>query len=38
MNLIVGDRTDIPQLAVVLSVMAVVVGGMLAWSRRMGWW
>jgi Mg2+ and Co2+ transporter CorA len=38
MNLIVGDRTDIPQLAIVLSVMAVVVGGMLAWSKRMGWW
>ena len=38
MNLIVGDRTDVPQLAAVLGVMAVVVGGMLAWSRRMGWW
>jgi magnesium transporter len=38
MNLIVGDRTDVPQLALVLSIMAVVVGGMLAWSRRMGWW
>ena len=38
MNLIVGDRTDIPQLALVLSIMGIVVGGMLAWSRRMGWW
>ncbi len=38
MNLIVGDRTDIPQLAIVLSFMAIVVGGMLAWSKRMGWW
>lgn len=38
MNLIVGDRTDIPQLALVLSVVGVVVGGMLAWSKRMGWW
>jgi Mg2+ and Co2+ transporter CorA len=38
MNLIVGDRTDVPQLALVLSTMAIVVAGMLAWSRRMGWW
>jgi Mg2+ and Co2+ transporter CorA len=38
MNLIVGDRTDVTQLAVVLSVMGIVVGGMLAWSKRMGWW
>ena len=38
MNLIVGDRTDFPQLAIVLSFMAIVVGGMLAWSKRMGWW
>ena len=38
MNLIVGDRTDFPQLAIVLSIMAIVVGGMLAWSKRMGWW
>jgi len=38
MNLIVGDRTDFPQLAIVLSLMAIVVGGMLAWSKRMGWW
>jgi magnesium transporter len=38
MNLIVGDRTDVTQLAVVLAVMGIVVGGMLAWSKRMGWW
>jgi magnesium transporter len=38
MNLIVGDRTDVLQLSIVLSVMAIVVGGMLAWSKRMGWW
>jgi Mg2+ and Co2+ transporter CorA len=38
MNLIVGDRTDVLQLAVVLSVMAIVVGGMLVWSKRMRWW
>jgi magnesium transporter len=38
MNLIVGDRTDVAQLAIVLSVMAIVVGGMLVWSKRMKWW
>jgi len=38
MNLIVGERTDATQLAVVLTIMAVVVGGMLAWSKRMRWW
>ena len=38
MDLIVGDRTDVTQLAVVLAFMALVVGGMLAWSKRMRWW
>jgi magnesium transporter len=38
MNLIVGDKTDIVQLALVLVVMAIVAGGMLLWSKRMGWW
>jgi magnesium transporter len=38
MNLIVGDRTDFVQLGVVLAFMAIVVGGMLAWSKRMHWW
>ena len=38
MNLIVGERTDATQLAVVLSIMAVVVGGMLVWSKLMRWW
>jgi magnesium transporter len=38
MNLIVGEHTDVTQLAVVLTIMAVVVGGMLAWSKRMRWW
>jgi magnesium transporter len=38
MNLIVGDRTDIIQLVLVLGVMAIVAGGMLLWSKRMGWW
>jgi magnesium transporter len=38
MNLIVGERTDVTQLVVVLAIMAVVVGGMLTWSKRMKWW
>jgi magnesium transporter len=38
MNLIVGDQTDVRQLAIVLSVMAIVVAGMLVWSKRMKWW
>jgi Mg2+ and Co2+ transporter CorA len=38
MNLIVGDRTDVIQLAAVLSFMGLVVAGMLGWTKRMGWW
>ena len=38
MNIIVGDHTDLPQLGVVLAIMGLVVGGMLAWSKRLGWW
>jgi Mg2+ and Co2+ transporter CorA len=38
MNLIVGDRTDFAQLALVLSFMALVTGGMLLWSKKMHWW
>jgi len=38
MNIIVGDHTDLPQLGVVLVLMAVVTSGMLAWSKRLGWW
>jgi hypothetical protein len=30
MNIIVGDRTDVVQLAVVLAIMGSVVAGMLA--------
>jgi magnesium transporter len=38
MNIIVGDHTDVPQLGAVLAFMAIVTGGMLAWSKRLGWW
>ena len=38
MNLIVGERTDVVQLVIVLAFMGLVTAGMLAWTRRMGWW
>ena len=38
MNLIVGQRTDIIQLVAVLVLMGAVTVGMLAWTKRMGWW
>jgi magnesium transporter len=38
MNLIVNDRTDFLQLAVVLLVMATISGILLRWARRQGWW
>ena len=38
MNLIVGERTDATQLVVVLAIMAIVVGAMLVWAKRMKWW
>ena len=38
MNLIVGQKTDVVQLVVVLAFMALVTGAMLTWTKRMGWW
>ena len=38
MNIIVGDHTDVPQLAGVLVVMVVVTAFMLAWAKRLHWW
>jgi magnesium transporter len=38
MNIIVGQRTDVVHLIIVLAVMAVVTMAMLGWSKRMGWW
>jgi magnesium transporter len=38
MNLIVGERTDVTQLIVVLAIMAIVVGAMLVWAKRLKWW
>src|SRR5919107_2826178 len=38
MNIIVNDRTHVPQLIVVLTVMAVMSAMLLTWAKRRGWW
>jgi magnesium transporter len=38
MNVIVHTGTDYPQLAVVLTVMAVMSAFLLRWAKRQGWW
>jgi Mg2+ and Co2+ transporter CorA len=38
MNIIVNDRTHIPQLILVLMVMAVMSALLLTWAKRRGWW
>ena len=38
MNVIVNDRTHVPQLVTVLLVMAVISGLLLRWTRKQGWW
>jgi Mg2+ and Co2+ transporter CorA len=38
MNLIVNDRTQFPQLAVVVAVMAAMSLVLLRWAKRQGWW
>jgi magnesium transporter len=38
MNIIVNDRTHIPQLIVVLVVMVVMSAMLLTWAKRRGWW
>ena len=38
MNIIVNDHTHLPQLLVVLSVMAVMSTLLLTWAKRRGWW
>jgi magnesium transporter len=38
MNIIVNDRTDFPQLAVVLVVMTAISAILLRWAKRQGWW
>lgn len=38
MNIIVNDHTHLPQLIVVLTVMAVMSALLLTWAKRRGWW
>jgi magnesium transporter len=38
MNVIVSESTHYTELAIVLSVMAVISLTLLAWARRQGWW
>jgi magnesium transporter len=38
MNIIVNDRTQLPQLIAVLCVMAVMSALLLTWAKRRGWW
>ena len=38
MNIIVNDHTHLPQLLVVLTVMAVMSTLLLTWAKRRGWW
>src|SRR5689334_2284623 len=38
MNIIVNDRTHVPQLIVVLIVMAIMSAMLLTWAKRRGWW
>jgi magnesium transporter len=38
MNLIVYDRAQLPQLAVVLAVMVAMSLTLLRWTKRQGWW
>ena len=38
MNIIVNDRTQLPQLVVVLVAMALISGTLLRWAKRQGWW
>lgn len=38
MNVIVNQQTDFPHVAAVLLLMGVVIGLMLRWTKRQGWW
>jgi magnesium transporter len=38
MNVIVNERTHVVQLAFVLTLMAVISGVLLRWTKRQGWW
>jgi magnesium transporter len=38
MNVIVNERTHVPALIVILSIMAVMSAMLLTWAKRRGWW
>jgi Mg2+ and Co2+ transporter CorA len=38
MNVIVNDRSNLPQLFIVLAVMLLISGTLLRWTKRQGWW
>ena len=38
MNVIVNDRTNLPQLLLILTVMILISGVLLRWTKRQGWW
>jgi Mg2+ and Co2+ transporter CorA len=38
MNVIVNNRTQVPALIVVLTIMAVMSAMLLTWAKRRGWW
>ena len=38
MNVIVNSQTDFPHVAGVLVLMGVIIGLMLRWTKRQGWW
>ncbi|MFB9357332.1 magnesium transporter CorA family protein [Actinoplanes nipponensis] len=38
MNIIVNDHTHLPQLLLVLTVMAIMSTLLLTWAKRRGWW
>jgi magnesium transporter len=38
MNIVVNDRTDVPQLILVLAAMAAMSAALLTWAKRRGWW
>jgi magnesium transporter len=38
MNVIVNQETDFPHVAAVLLLMGIIIGFMLRWTKRQGWW
>ena len=38
MNIIVNAETQATQVVVVIVLMVLVTAGMLAWTKRLGWW